>query len=743
LLRAYHQVASGRPRHVHVIAPAGLGKSRLLAEFAARCRLMRGRVVSIAALPSDRGLSFALEARLVAALGALPGAIAVAPASAAVLVRLAPTLSSRFDVTSMASAVPDDELTRSQVVRELIETVAAERMLVLMVDDLHWGDGESLAALQRVAEQLPPNLLLVTSTRPPIALGGDSSSSTRELAPLTDAHVRDMLVTLGLPADAAATAPAVQAITAASAGSPLYVLQLVRQGLEDGWLRRDGERLLAVIGEDEIRLSRLDPIAGRLRELSTGDARVLMALARAGMPLGEQTLGVVVGAEVDDALERLAARGLVTPTPGGWTCAHDVIAEHVVSRSAADELRSMDAALGRELARTSTGTSEARRAARFLADGGDMGGLRDLVAQQLQTHRDAGRDVTSVAMARELVGPSLPDEQIAALVASLPMRLRIRRRTSRLAAASLVFAVALMAAASRHQVPSLIVAQHPLGSTQALTDSSLLELRPALVVEQRDGRGRLVANDGDTIDVTLRDTVSGESRTTTQTMMAGRVTFQRLLGANVRMANAVVRRRDADDSLLVRVRWGEDGGVRLRLVSFRAGDGEVAPRHPSLRVPPGAEVSGVLVVEYASHFMNETLVYAWTPTWGTPAREARRFGMLSTPTEWRSREDPLTFTAPETPGEYFIIVLAGAEEGEHFLLSGTNWVMREPTWGDGNDVADWPRETLRRVVEGRDVPVVTSSLRMTEGRRSIQPDRHYPIAIRVVVDASARTISAE
>ncbi|MBK8058750.1 MAG: hypothetical protein IPK33_13120 [Gemmatimonadetes bacterium] len=154
-------------------------------------------------------------------------------------------------------------------------------------------------------------------------------------------------------------------------------------------------------------------------------------------------------------------------------------------------------------------------------------------------------------------------------------------------------------------------------------------------------------------------------------------------------------------------------------------------------------MSGVLTVEYASRFLNETLVYAWTPTWGTPAREARRFGMLSTPTEWRSREDPLTFTAPETPGEYFIIVLAGAEEGEHFLLSGTNWVMREPTWGDGNDVADWPRETLRRVVEGRDVPVLTSSLRMTEGRRSIQPDRHYPIAIRVVVDASARTISAE
>ncbi|MBK8058749.1 MAG: AAA family ATPase [Gemmatimonadetes bacterium] len=580
LLRAYHQVASGRPRHVHVIAPAGLGKSRLLAEFGARCRLMRGRVVSIAALPSDRGLSFALEARLVAALGALPGAIAVAPASAAVLVRLAPTLSSRFDVTSMASAVPDDELTRSQVVRELIETVAAERMLVLMVDDLHWGDGESLAALQRVAEQLPPNLLLVTSTRPPIALGGDSSLSTRELAPLTDAHVRDMLVTLGLPADAAATALAVQAITAASAGSPLYVLQLVRQGLEDGWLRRDGERLLAVIGEDEIRLSRLDPIAGRLRELSEGDARVLLALARAGMPVGEQTLGVVVGAEVDDALERLAARGLVTPTPGGWTCAHDVIAEHVVSRSAADELRSMDAALGRELARTSTGMSEARRAARFLADGGDMGGLRDLVAQQLQTHRDAGRDVTSVAMARELVGPSLPDEQIAALVASLPMRLRIRRRTARLAAASLVFAVALMAAAaSRHQVPSLIVAQHPLGSTQALTDSSLLELRPALVVEQRDGRGRLVANDGDTIDVTLRDTVSGESRTTTQTMMAGRVTFQRLLGANVQMANAVVRRRDADDSLLVRVRWGRRRrrSATSRVVSCGRRRGRAAP----------------------------------------------------------------------------------------------------------------------------------------------------------------------
>lgn len=117
--------------------------------------------------------------------------------------------------------------------------------------------------------------------------------------------------------------------------------------------------------------------------------------------------------------------------------------------------------------------------------------------------------------------------------------------------------------------------------------------------------------------------------------------------------------------------------------------------------------------------------------------------MLSTPTEWRSREDPLTFTAPEAPGEYFIVVLAGPEEGEQFLLSGTNWVMREPVWGDGNDVADWPRETLRRVVEGRDVPVHTRSLRMTEGRPSRQPARHYPVAIRIVVDAKTRTVSAE
>lgn len=744
LLKSYHTVTNGHSRHVHVTATAGLGKSRLLAEFGERCRLMRGRVVSVAALPSDRGLPFALLARVVAVLGALPGAMAVAPASASALVRLAPALSSRFDVTTATPGVADDELTRSQVFRELVDAVAVERTLVLLVDDLHWSDAESLAAFQRLAEQLPTNLVLVTSTRPPVALGDVPTSRTRELAPLGDEHVRDMLVTLGLsPSDAAATR-IVRAITDAARGSPLNVLQLVRQGLEERWLRREGDGLRV---SDDIRgddLTRLDPVSGRLQDLPDIDAQVLLALASGGMPLDESTLVDVVSVDVHDSLQRLATRGLVTPTPVGWTCAHDVIAEKYLAQCSRESISSSCVALGRALSNNATSLAQSRVAARLLAEGGDIESLRRLLQRQIRLQREDGRDIGAVAAARMLLGLSLPDEQLKSLVASLPITMRVRRRTVQLAGAVVVVVAAATAvAANRQPSPTLVAAQRPLGSAQSLVDSSMLEVRPALVIEQRDSRGQPMPHASDTIDVTLRDSVSGVVRTTTQVLNDGRTTFQLLRGGNLRLREAVVRQRGAADSLLVKVRWGEEGAVRLRLVSFQTGNVEASPRYPSLRVPPGADVRGVLRVEYSSHYSNETLIYAWTPTWGSPAKEARRLGVLSTPTEWRSRDDPLRFTAPTVPGEYFIVIVGGPEEGERFLLSGTNWVMKEPRWGDGNDVANWPRETLRRVVEGRDVPVESRILRITNDRPAVSPARHYPIAIRIVVDANARAVSAE
>lgn len=744
LLKSYHSVTTGHSRHVHVTAKAGLGKSRLLAEFGARCRLMRGRVVSVAALPSDRGLPWALLARVVATLGTLPGAMAVAPASARALVRLAPALSSRFEVVAITPGAADDELTRSQVFRELVDAVAVERTLVLLLDDLHWSDAESLAALQRLSEQLPTNLVLVTSTRPPVALGDVPTSRTRELAPLGDEYVRDMLATLGLSASDAPAARIVHAITIAARGSPLNVLQLVRQGLEAGWLRREGEGLLAADDLCAADLSRLDPVSGRLRDLPEIDARVLLALARGGMPLDESTLVEVVAADVHDSLQRLAARGLVTPAPPGWSCAHDVIAEKYLAQCSPESIKSVCMALGRALANGATTLAQSRVASRLLVEGGDTDALRRLLQRHISRQRKDGRDIGAVASARQLFGESLPDEQLKSLAHSLPIVMRVRRRTLQLASAVVVCTAAATAlAASRHASATLVAAQIPLGSAQALLDSSKLELRPALLIERRDRRGQPILDAVDTIDVTLRDSVSGILRTTTQVLNNGRATFPLLQGGNLRLRDAVVRRRGADDSLLVQVRWGDEGAVRLRLVSLRVGVVEVSPLHPSLRVPPGADVSGVLRIEYSSHYTNETLTYAWTPTWGDAAKQARRFGVLSTPTEWRSRDDPLRFTAPTVPGEYFIVIVGGPEEGERFLLSGTNWVMKEPRWGDGNDVAGWPREMLRRVVNGRDVAVQSKILRMTDGRPTISPDRHYPIVIRVVVDANTRAVSAE
>ena len=50
--------------------------------------------------------------------------------------------------------------------------------------------------------------------------------------------------------------------------------------------------------------------------------------------------------------------------------------------------------------------------------------------------------------------------------------------------------------------------------------------------------------------------------------------------------------------------------------------------------------------------------------------------------------------APRRPGTYRLIFVFQAETTVDYILSGTNWTVGRPVWGDGNDVARWSREQL-------------------------------------------------
>ena len=53
-------------------------------------------------------------------------------------------------------------------ITELLESLAAETPLVLMLDDLHWSDPSTLDALAHLAQRSEPARLLVLGTYRPV-----------------------------------------------------------------------------------------------------------------------------------------------------------------------------------------------------------------------------------------------------------------------------------------------------------------------------------------------------------------------------------------------------------------------------------------------------------------------------------------------------------------------------------------------------------------------------------------------
>lgn len=737
MLRAFHSAMSTRSRHVHLEGAAGFGKSRMLAELADRFRALRARVAIVSAVPSDRALPFAFLARIAEQLGVLSGAASVGRASAGVLVRLAPGLSSVYDAELDARS-PDDALTRLQAIRELVEAVASERQFVLMVDDLHWSDRESMDTLARATERLPGNVLVISTSRPPIELRTATTDAVLVLSPLSAEQVATLLLALGLVFDERDASAGLAALVRASGGSPLLIIETVRQGIERGWLRRDGDRVVfSQLASGIQEFENADPIGVRIQQLSLREREVLLLLAVTGVALDERIARQVDGEDAEDVLHRLAARGLVTAAHGGWSCAHDLIAERVVSLADPDAMRATSARIGRTIASGEMSAPDARAAARLLIDGDDREGVRALLLRRVRDDRRAGRHRPAHEVAKELFGTQLTSDEQRAIVRTLPLQLRIARRTlGMVAAASAAIMIAAAAAAGGGDRTALYAVQLPLTSRRDLIDRTVVNLRPPFVVEERQPDGRMSSHSGDTIDVVIRDPTTDRVDVTSEPIRNGRAVFASVRAAQSAFFTAAVRRRGEDDSMLVQLLPVDSATVRLKLESYRTEFGVVTPDHPTLRVPPGTPVSGALTVLYTTRMSDETIVYAWTPTWGDPKEVGEAIGVLSTPFIDRPRTDPITFIAPKKEGTYYIVIAASAETEARFLLSQTNWLMKEPRWGDGNDLATWPAEQVERAMNGK----ITASqvLRRQDGEQRYSAGIIGVTAFRVVVDAHIR-----
>jgi class 3 adenylate cyclase/tetratricopeptide (TPR) repeat protein len=306
LRAAFDQARAERScRLVTIVGPAGIGKSRLAAEL---CRTVRdeARIMTGRCLPYGDGITFWPLVQIVGVLGSddgvrevMAGADDAALVTERVLATVGPT----------PSAAPGGEM--FWAVRRLLEELAREEPIVVLIEDIHWAEPTLLDLLEYLAgwtHDAP--VLLLCLARPdlldarPTWLASQSATSL-VLDPLTEAESQALLDELARewPLDAAARAR----IAEAAEGNPLYVEQMAAMLAEGGAVDAIPPTIHALL-------------SARLDRLPAEERAVLERAAVAGKEFSRNAVLRLSPEDehshVDALLLTLARKDLLAPRPG-------------------------------------------------------------------------------------------------------------------------------------------------------------------------------------------------------------------------------------------------------------------------------------------------------------------------------------------------------------------------------------------------------------------------------------------
>jgi len=451
LIDAWDQVGRGRGGTLLLAGAAGLGKSRLLADFEARLRAARARVVSVRAHPGDRGVPSSLVAMLAERMVELPGSMGVAPSSAGVLVALSPRLSETFSGATPDNAEGENALRRRVIaLAELVAAVSETKPVAVLIDDLHWADPESVRILAGLRAALDEGevLTVLASRLPRDVVEALGPVETCQLPPLDLAGVAEFLARLGRLPGEDWTAKFIPALLAATHGIPFELIESLQRlselgvlRLQDGsWSSDDHTLLLEEVGRGAA-------VRRRLSALSSAEREVLVRVATLGRPGAVEAFGAA-------PLAALEHRGFVWSEHGTVGLVHDEIADAALELATTQERVAAHGWAASEL-RSRRDASLLGVAAMHADRAGDDAQLQALASDHVRARRaDGDRRAPELVLA-EFLGPSVPPARRAAIAAALPLGLRWPLRFPVLAAAAVVVLalVAALAAGGRGLLP--------------------------------------------------------------------------------------------------------------------------------------------------------------------------------------------------------------------------------------------------------------------------------------------------
>ncbi|MDO9397854.1 MAG: AAA family ATPase, partial [Herbiconiux sp.] len=308
---ALDEACSGVTRAVVVGGEAGIGKTRLLAEFLAEpgdgVLVLRGQCVDLGRDAPPYAPVIAVLRGLLDHVGEPALREAAGPGSAALGVLL-PELRAAADEPPVEAAAAGGADRLFDAVATALESASRVQPVVVVIEDLHWADGATLALVRFVLRVLErARILLLLSYRSDELgrghalravipeLDRNRRVSRRELARLGRRQVRQLATALaGRPLDA----HDLDTVVRRTDGVPFFVEEIIVGGYDDVQSLPDTLR--------EILLARYETLGDPAQ-------RMLRLLAAGGVRVDHELFAVVAGLapEAIDELAREAVRARV------------------------------------------------------------------------------------------------------------------------------------------------------------------------------------------------------------------------------------------------------------------------------------------------------------------------------------------------------------------------------------------------------------------------------------------------
>ena len=331
---ALERALAGHGQVIGVMGEAGVGKSRLVHEFAGDCGTRGIAVTRASAVAHGRAIPLLPALAMMREFLGIRETDAAATARELIEQRLASldaNLDAELPLLFDFLGVPDPDRPVERVdpevrqrrlldlVTNLVHARSRHEGAVLVVEDLHWLDEASAVFLERLVDVVPATRTLLLATFRPEYGPHWAGAELISLAPLDPRDARTLLTQLlGSDASVESAAAVVQARTE---GNPFFVEELVQALAETGHLEgeRGAYRIAAPLSELVLPATVQAVLAARIDRLGPREKRLVQVMSVIGKEVPRALLREVSGLdarELADALRTLSQAQFLVERPG-------------------------------------------------------------------------------------------------------------------------------------------------------------------------------------------------------------------------------------------------------------------------------------------------------------------------------------------------------------------------------------------------------------------------------------------